>query len=144
MGSPEGPSSQRRWPTPTCSSPDPGRGLRHHGPLRVTSVLPTARRPLPGPCFLLTRAPSAGVFKFSHPSLSVLIARLGDLQTSQDTPHSGHKVARGGHRTGRGARAGLELFSHKSCWTLCDPMDCSTLGFPVHHQLLEFAQTLVH
>ena len=23
--------------------------------------------------------------------------------------------------------------------TLCDPMDCSTPGFPVHHQLPEFA-----
>ena len=26
------------------------------------------------------------------------------------------------------------------CPTLCDPMDCSTPGFPVHHQLLEFTQ----
>ena len=25
------------------------------------------------------------------------------------------------------------------CPTLCDPMDCSTPGFPVHHQLLELA-----
>ena len=25
--------------------------------------------------------------------------------------------------------------------TLCDPMDCSMPGLPVHHQLLEFAQT---
>jgi len=23
----------------------------------------------------------------------------------------------------------------QSCWTFCDPMDCSTSGFPVHHQL---------
>ena len=30
------------------------------------------------------------------------------------------------------------------CLTLCDPMDCSTPGFPVHHQLLEFTQTYVH
>ena len=30
------------------------------------------------------------------------------------------------------------------CLTLCDPMDCSTPGFPVHHQLLELAQTCVH
>ena len=28
--------------------------------------------------------------------------------------------------------------------TLCDPMDCSTPGLPVHHQLLEFTQTRVH
>ena len=27
---------------------------------------------------------------------------------------------------------------------LCDPMDCSTPGFPVHHQLLEPTQTYVH
>ena len=28
----------------------------------------------------------------------------------------------------------------KSCPTLCDPMDCSRLGFPVPHHLPEFAQ----
>ena len=32
----------------------------------------------------------------------------------------------------------------KSCPTLCDPVDCSTPGFPVHHQLLELAQTHIH
>ena len=31
-----------------------------------------------------------------------------------------------------------------SCVWLCDPMHCSTPGFPVHHQLLELAQTHVH
>ena len=30
------------------------------------------------------------------------------------------------------------------CPTLCDPIDCSMPGFPVHHQLLELAQTHVH
>ena len=30
------------------------------------------------------------------------------------------------------------------CSTLCDPMDCSMPGLPVHHQLLEFTQTHVH
>ena len=32
----------------------------------------------------------------------------------------------------------------QSCPTLCDPMDCSTPGLPVHHHLPEFAQTHVH
>ena len=32
----------------------------------------------------------------------------------------------------------------RSCLTLCDPMDCSTPGLPVHHQLPEFTQTRVH
>ena len=52
-----------------------------------------------------------------------------------------------------GRRAGLRelLLSHgssrsvaKLCPTLCDPMDCSTPGFPVPHCLPESAQTHVH
>ena len=31
----------------------------------------------------------------------------------------------------------------QSCPTLCDPMDCSTPGLPVHHHFLELAQTHV-
>ena len=30
------------------------------------------------------------------------------------------------------------------CPTLCDPINCSTPGLPVHHQLPEFTQTHVH
>ena len=32
----------------------------------------------------------------------------------------------------------------QSCPTLCDPMNCSMPGLPVHHQLLEFTQTHIH
>ena len=32
----------------------------------------------------------------------------------------------------------------QSCLTLCNPMDCSTPGFPVNHQLPEIAQTHVY
>ena len=32
----------------------------------------------------------------------------------------------------------------QSCPTLCDPMNGSTPGLPVHHQLPEFTQTHVH
>ena len=32
----------------------------------------------------------------------------------------------------------------QSCLTLCDPMNCSMPGLPVHHQLPEFTQTHVH
>ena len=41
---------------------------------------------------------------------------------------------------------GLVQFSSvsQSCPTLCDPMDCSTPGFPVHHQLPEFTEIHVH
>ena len=46
---------------------------------------------------------------------------------------------------------GLNSWSHgqfssvtQSCPTLCDPMNHSTPGLPVHHQLLEFTQTHIH
>ena len=32
----------------------------------------------------------------------------------------------------------------QTCLTLCDPMNCSMPGFPVHHQLPELAQTHIH
>ena len=32
----------------------------------------------------------------------------------------------------------------QSCLTLCDPMNCSAPGLPVHHHLPEFTQTHVH
>ena len=32
----------------------------------------------------------------------------------------------------------------QSCPTLCDPMDCSTPSFSVHHQFPELTQTHVH
>ena len=37
----------------------------------------------------------------------------------------------------------LRMFSSVAqlCLTLCNPIDCSTAGFPIHLQLLEFAQT---
>ena len=32
----------------------------------------------------------------------------------------------------------------QSCPTLCDPMNCSTPGLPVHHQLPDFTQIHIH
>ena len=52
------------------------------------------------------------------------------------------------HRQGRQARhhVCLDQFSPvaRLCPTICHPMDCSTPGFPVHHQILALAQTHVH
>ena len=42
-------------------------------------------------------------------------------------------------------RSGVQFSSvAQSCPTLCDPMNCSTPGLPVHHQLPEFTLTYVH
>ena len=40
----------------------------------------------------------------------------------------------------------VNMFSSdaQSCLTLCNPMNHSTPGLPVHHQLPEFTQTLIH
>ena len=38
----------------------------------------------------------------------------------------------------------ITFSSAQSYPTLCDPMDCSTPGLPVHYQLPEFTQTHVH
>ena len=38
----------------------------------------------------------------------------------------------------------IQFSSVHSCLTLCDPMNCSTPGLPVHHQFPEFTQTHVH
>ena len=45
-----------------------------------------------------------------------------------------------------GVQTGTVQFSSvaQSCPTLCDPMNRSTPGLLVHHQLLEFTQTHVH
>ena len=41
-------------------------------------------------------------------------------------------------------RSGLLCSVAKWCPTLCDPMDCSTPGFPVLHYFSDFSQTHVH
>ena len=41
-------------------------------------------------------------------------------------------------------RSAKSAKSLQSCLTLCDPMDWSVPGFPVHHQLPELTQTHVH
>ena len=68
-------------------------------------------------------------------------------------------TAGGGHRTGdeemlptcgRFRQQQLQNYClssvHFSCSVVsdCHPMDCSTPGFPVHHQLLKLAQSHVH
>ena len=48
-------------------------------------------------------------------------------------------------RIAKGAVGARELRSvARSCPNLCNPMDCSAPGLPVHHQLPEFTQTHVH
>ena len=49
-----------------------------------------------------------------------------------------------GQRSLVGCSLSSVQFSHSVCPTLCDPMNRSTPGLPVHHQLPEFTHTHVH
>ena len=49
------------------------------------------------------------------------------------------------HKSVYSSHQGVQFSSvAQSCPTHCDPMNCSTPGLPVHHQLPEFTQTHVH
>ena len=50
----------------------------------------------------------------------------------------------GGRLVMGGFPANTVQFSCSAASWLCNPMDCSTPGFSLHHHLLEFAQTQVH
>ena len=60
--------------------------------------------------------------------------------------HWEHRVLATGPRGSPGSFFSSVQFSSvtQSCPTHCDPVDCSTPGLPIHHQLLEFTQTHVH
>ena len=50
-----------------------------------------------------------------------------------------------GDRATHGCMCSVQFSSvAQSCPTLCDPMNRSMPGLPVHHQLPEFTQTHVH
>ena len=56
-----------------------------------------------------------------------------------------HGVAKESDMTKRLSTASDQIRSvAQLCPTLCDPMNRSTPGLPVHHQLLEFTETHVH
>ena len=64
----------------------------------------------------------------------------GKLQlTSASLPGESH-----GQRNLVGSGPVQFILVAQSCLTLCDPMDCTMPGFPVHHQLPEPTQTHVH
>ena len=69
----------------------------------------------------------------SHPQGSELEgtgSNLGLVLSWACSPHGSHSVQ-------------FSSVAH-SCPTLCDPMNCSTPGLPLHHQLPESTQTQVH
>ena len=72
---------------------------------------------------------------------STSIPQLNDRRGKNDSRDCLFQLSQGWHIIG------IIMFQFssvaQSCPTLCDPMNCSTPGLPVHHQLVESTQTRV-
>ena len=126
----------------------------HHGQLLHNSL----RMAISGPPFSglwmnlgMTNSGEEKVNDFQCPFLISYSVMFITLSLS-DTPKSGWKYwesASGEANIPRAIFGFIFKFSWfssvaQSCLTLCNPMNCSTPGLPVHHQLPEFTQTHVH
>ena len=68
--------------------------------------------------------------------LNIVATNIGICVCFQSTVFSGYM-----HRSGINGSSDQIRSVAQSCPTLCDPMNRSTPGLPVHHQLPEFTQT---
>ena len=107
------------------------------------------RPPSPCPASVLSTYPhsSEPFLSRSHPPAVCLPLQWGcETGSAVHHPVSFHHLRIG---AGTGGAAGVFSFANQFssvarwCPTLCNSMDCSTPGLPVHHQLPEFAQTHV-
>ena len=74
-------------------------------------------------------------------SMDMSLSKLQEMVKDREAWHTAVPV----FRLERGPGIALQAMQEKKASpTLCDPMDCSTPGFPVHHHLLELAQTHIH
>ena len=74
-------------------------------------------------------------------SLSLLQGTFPTQGSNPGLPHCRQTLYQLSHRVFRSDQIRSVA---QSCPTLCDPMNCSTPGLPVHHQLPEFTQTHVY
>ena len=88
------------------------------------------------PCFL--RGHSSICSRFGH-----LLVLFWKLKLAKELSH---EICPEYKRNGEYSKFGSDQIRSvaQSCPTLCDPMNRSTPGLPVHHQLPEFTQTHVH
>ena len=121
-----------------------------HGPQHARPPCPS---PTPG-----VYANSSPLSQWCHPTSSSSVVPFSSCPQSFPASGSFQKsqfFSSGGQSIGVSASASIlpmtiqfssVQFSSvsQSCLTLCDFMYCSTLGFPVHHQLPELAQIHVH
>ena len=125
-------------------------------PFKISNGLP-----LPSPSFLCVSQfdilkPPASSLPLKYHTQQVIsavskAAEGGNTVVQQEYGGKCHGVCQVCYMKGKGCYGSQDQFSSvlfspvaQSCLTLCDPMDCSTSCFSVHHQLLELSQTQVH
>ena len=130
----------------TDSSTEPVGGLHPPHPGKLCTLLRGVRRASMSPLQRLPRSRCTGSGQGSWGSWVVPLLPMGNRilyyqRFLYDLPSQGFGAAPVNICT-----CFLAQFSSVSqlCPTLCDPMDCSTPGFPVHYQLPELTQTHVH
>ena len=103
----------------------------------VASCLPHGCPPLP--CLDACSQDLSPAFCPRPPKLSVHSVRYMGILSSSPLSWEGNSD------TLTSSKSHLHMFSSvaQSCPTLCDPMNCSMPGLPVHHQLPESTQTHV-
>ena len=79
-------------------------------------------------------------------SMDVCSSELRGMVIDREAWHAAiHAVAKGQTRIPDQQKRMYQIRSvTQSCLTLCDPMNRSTPGLPVHHQLPEFTETHIH
>ena len=121
-------SRQEYWSRSPCPPPGdlPNPGIKPRSPALQADSLPSE--------------PSGKFKNTGVGSLSLLQENFLTQESTQGLPH-----CRQIHYQ-LSNREAVPQFSSLTqlCPTLCNPLDCITPGFPVHHQLPELAQTHVH
>ena len=111
------------------------RGKREGSHSRPPSL---AYRQLSSPCIFTSSSLCTYVFKFPFPNPT----RLGFTKMTSYLQICSHSEALGVRTSAKEFSVQVSSVA-QSCPTLCDPMNRSTPGLPVHHQLSEFTQTHV-
>ena len=127
-----------------------------HSLLLLPSIFPSIRI-FSNESVLHIRWPKYWSFSFSTSPSNELLLLSALVMSDSVRPHRWQPTRlprpwdSPGKNTGVGCHFLLQCMKVKSesevaqsCPILCDPMDCSMPGFPVHHQLPELAQTHVH
>ena len=131
-------------------SPLPRRSASTPPSMSLSHLHPGSKVPLP-----IGKQNNTGDWRWRGPADARSLGRMHPLHFTLQLQIDSHKQRElGGGRHLKGyshlcLRTPTQRYDSvssvtQSCPTLCDPMDHSTPGLPVHHQLLGFTQTHVH